>query len=161
MNELYLGLGSNEGNRGANLALVLRLLRKRLGLVVKESKIYETAAWGKTDEPNYYNQVVVVKTTLPVLEAFKECQIIEQKMGRVRQEKWEARVIDVDLLYFNEEVMNGPELTLPHALLPERNFVLYPLVEIAPEKKHPVLGKTQAELLEACTDTAAVKVLEQ
>lgn len=159
MNELYLGLGSNEGNRAANLALVLRLLRRRVGLVVKESIIYETAAWGKTDEPSYYNQVVVVKTTLSALEAFRECQIIEQKMGRVRQEKWGARVIDVDLLYYNDVVLKSEELIIPHALLTERNFVLQPLAEVAPQKKHPVLGKNSSELLEQCTDTAAVNAL--
>lgn len=159
MNELYLGLGSNEGNRAANLALVLRLLSRRIGLVVKESTIYETTAWGKTDQPNYYNQVVVVKTTLSVLDAFRECQIIEQKMGRIRQEKWGTRVIDLDLLYYNEVVVDTPKLTVPHALLTERNFVLQPLAEIAPQKKHPVLGKTQQELLEQCVDTGIVKAL--
>lgn len=159
MNELYLGLGSNEGNRAANLALVLRLLSKRIGLVVKESKLYETAAWGKTDEANYYNQVVVVKTTLSVLDAFRECQIIEQKMGRVRGEKWAARTMDLDLLYFNEEIIQTPNLTIPHALLAERNFVLQPLVEIAPQKIHPILQKTQLELLEQCADTSAVNTL--
>ncbi len=159
MNELYLGLGSNEGNRAANLALVLRLLRRRVGLVVKESIIYETAAWGKTDQPNYYNQIVVVKTTLSALDAFRECQIIEQKMGRVRQEKWGARVIDVDLLYYNDLVLESEELILPHALLTKRNFVLQPLSEIAPQKEHPVLGKNTLELLEECTDTAAVNSL--
>lgn len=159
MNELYLGIGSNEGNRAANLALALRLLRKRVGLVVKESAIYETAAWGKIDEPDYYNQVVVVKTLLSAEDAFRECQIIEQKMGRIREKKWEARVIDVDLLYYNDSVVKSEELTIPHALLTQRNFVLHPLVEIAPHKKHPVLEKTQLELLEACQDTARVNAL--
>lgn len=159
MNELYLGIGSNEGNRAANLALALRLLRKRVGLVVKESVLYETAAWGKTDEPDYYNQVVVVKTLLSAEDAFRECQIIEQKMGRIRQEKWEARIIDVDLLYYNNSVIESEALTIPHALLTQRKFVLHPLAEIAPQKQHPVLGKNQLELLEACQDTAKVKAL--
>jgi 2-amino-4-hydroxy-6-hydroxymethyldihydropteridine diphosphokinase len=159
MNELYLGLGSNEGNRAVNLALVLRLLSRRIGLVTKESTVYETEAWGKTDERPYYNQVVLVKTTLSALNAFRECQIIEQKMGRVRKNKWGARIMDIDVLYFNDEVVNSEELTIPHALLTERRFVLTPLVEVAPQKKHPVLGKTQSELLEACTDALSVRGL--
>ncbi len=159
MNELYLGLGTNEGDRAVNLSLVLRLLRRRLGLVSKESAVYETDAWGKGDEPAYYNQVVLVKTTLSLLEAFRECQIIEQKMGRVRGEKWRARIIDVDLLYYNEEVVESEALTLPHPLLAQRRFVLVPLVEIAPQKVHPVSGKTQLELLEACADQLVVRPL--
>ena len=159
MKELYLGIGTNEGNRTANLALVRRLLRRRVGLIIKESSIYQTAAWGKEDQEDYYNQVLLVKTNLPLLEAFRECQIIEQKMGRIRNEQWAARIIDVDLLYFEEETADSEGLILPHALMTKRRFVLAPLAEVAPQKVHPILKKTSLELLEECTDTLAVHLL--
>ena len=148
------------GNRMANLELVHSLISRNVGIVSKESNIYETEPWGVEDQENYYNQVLCVKTALEPAVLLQKCQVMEQKMGRIRGLKWEPRVIDIDILFFNELVMKEKDLEIPHPLLQERNFVLKPLCEIAREWMHPVLEKTIQELLEICTDDTSAVLLE-
>lgn len=148
------------GNRVANLELVHSLISRNIGIVSKESNIYETQPWGVEGQENYYNQVLCVKTALDPTFLLHKCQVIEQKMGRIRGLKWEPRVIDIDILFFNESVIQEKDLDIPHPLLQERNFVLKPLCEIAREWMHPVLDKTAQELLEICTDEASAVLLE-
>lgn len=161
MNDLLIGLGSNEGNRTANLALAHRLLSRNIGIVLRESSVYETTPWGGVEQAPYYNQVLWVKTVLSLEDAFRKCQILEQKMGRQRQEQWGPRIIDVDVLYYNQEQVSTTTLTVPHRHLHERRFVLQPLCEIAPDYHHPVLNQTTEQLLAACTDELSVHLLQQ
>ena len=148
------------GNRVANLELVHSLISRNIGIVSKESNIYETQPWEVEGQENYYNQVLCVKTALEPAFLLHKCQIIEQKMGRIHGLKWEPRVIDIDILFFNELVIQEKDLDIPHPLLQKRNFVLKPLCEIAREWMHPVLDKTAQELLEICTDEASAVLLE-
>lgn len=161
MNDLLIGLGSNQGNRTANLALAHRLLSRNVGIVSKESPVYQTEPWGVADQAAYYNQVLWIKTVFSLEDAFRKCQIIEQKMGRQREEQWGPRIIDVDVLYYNQEQVHTEALTVPHRHLHERRFVLQPLSDIAPDYQHPVFQKNTTELLAACTDELAIEVLQQ
>ena len=148
------------GNRIANLELVHSLISRNIGIISKESNIYETEPWEVENQENYYNQVLCVKTVLEPAFLLHKCQVIEQKMGRVRGLKWEPRIIDIDILFFNDLVIQEKDLEIPHPLLQERNFVLKPLCEIATEWIHPVLDKTVQELLEICTDNTSAVLLE-
>lgn len=129
----------------------------RLGTIRQTSSVYETSAWGKEDQPAFLNQVVEISTTYTPHKLLKEIAKIEEELGRVRYEKWGERVIDIDILYFNSSVVITSNLEIPHSGIPDRKFTLAPMAEIAPDFKHPVLGKTQKELLEACMDPLEVE----
>lgn len=157
MTSVFLLLGANLGDRAATLGRAVELLRQRVGPVLKTSARYETAPWGLTDQPAFLNQAVEVETALAPLELLRTTQAIEEALGRVRREKWGARVIDVDLLFYGNEVFGFPELNIPHPFLPERRFALVPLAELAPHFVHPTLKKTVAQLLAECPDGSEVK----
>ena len=156
---LYLLLGANLGDRARTLRRVVDLIAKRVGPVVKQSGLYETAPWGITEQPAFLNQVLAVQTALEPEAVLVQTQLIEQDLGRVRREKWGARVIDVDILYYDNLVRQSETLTLPHPYLHQRRFTLVPLAEIAPEFVHPVFGKTTAALLADCEDRGVVTAL--
>jgi len=154
---VFIVLGSNLGNRKVNLEKAGLEIEKRLGIIKKSSSLYETQAWGKTDQPNFINQVLLVELNLPI-ENVLDCVLdIEQELGRKRVEKWGARIIDIDLLYAEDLIIDSDKLTLPHAGIADRRFVLQPLVEIAPDFMHPVLKKTNQQLLDLCSDKLLVK----
>lgn len=155
--QVFLLLGTNDGNRMANLNSAKDEIKKSVGLVVEESAIYQTAAWGKTDQPDFYNQVLLLQTTISPEALLLHLQQIEKKLGRERKEKWGARIIDIDILYFGKTVLNTPDLLIPHPAIALRRFTLVPLVEIAPHFVHPVLKKTNLVLLQECVDVLAVK----
>lgn len=155
--QVFLLLGSNEGDRLINLHVVKDEIKKSVVLVVEESAIYQTAAWGKTDQPDFYNQVLLLQTTMLPETLLLNLQQIEKKLGRERKEKWGARIIDIDILYFGKTVLNTPDLLIPHPAIALRRFTLVPLVEIAPHFVHPVLKKTNLVLLQECVDILAVK----
>lgn len=160
MHTTLLLLGSNQGDRMQFLAQARQQLHAAAGPVTKESAIYETAAWGLEDQPAFLNQVLQLETSLQPEALLTEIHRIEKSLGRVREVKWAARVIDIDILYYDALVMATPRLQLPHPYLQDRRFTLLPLVEVAPNWVHPVLRKTNQALLAECPDTLPVSRLE-
>lgn len=156
---VYLLLGTNEGDRLQNLATATAWITEKIGNVLRSSGIYQTEAWGKTDQPVFYNQVIEIQTDLPATVLLSSILSIENQMGRVRKEKWGARIIDIDILFYHDLVVNDASLTIPHPGIPERRFCLVPLNEIAPELIHPVLKINVSSLLESCGDTLEVKAV--
>jgi 2-amino-4-hydroxy-6-hydroxymethyldihydropteridine diphosphokinase len=156
MNKVFLLIGGNMGDRLQNLHQAIALLSATCGQVIQQSVVYETAAWGKTDQPAFLNQALLLTTALTPHELITTILSVEEKMGRLRMEKNGPRVIDIDIIFYNELVMHEPHLTIPHPQLQNRRFVLVPLYEIAPQFVHPVFHKTIAQLLEECVDDLAV-----
>lgn len=159
--QVILHTGGNLGDRYHNLKLARQHIRQRIGPISKASSVYQTQAWGVTEQPDFLNQALVVETALSPRQALQQILLIEQRMGRKRTDKWTARLIDIDLLFYGDEIINTPDLIVPHPFLHLRNFVLAPLVEIAPEKRHPILHSTAAELYEQSTDPLQVRLLEK
>lgn len=153
---VYLLLGANLGNRQRAFTVARQNVIEQIGAITVQSSLYETAAWGITDQPAYLNQVLLVATYLKPDEVLTRTQAIEQQLGRIRAEKWGSRIIDIDLLFYEDLILNSPALTLPHPLLHARRFTLVPLAEIAPELVHPVLKQTVGTLLANCTDKGEV-----
>jgi 2-amino-4-hydroxy-6-hydroxymethyldihydropteridine diphosphokinase len=136
------------GNRAEFLARAVEEITQFIGQIEAFSSIIETAPWGKTDQPAFLNQVLKIKTRFPPLFLMESLLDIEKAMGRNRTEKWGPRIIDIDILFFNNRIINEKGLCIPHPHLHEREFVLKPMVEIAPDFVHPVLQKTMSELLQ-------------
>jgi 2-amino-4-hydroxy-6-hydroxymethyldihydropteridine diphosphokinase len=156
MHSVYLITGSNQGDRAAQLALVLKELIGYAGTVIRTSAVYETEAWGLKGLPPHLNQAILLETALEPEALLVVLQQIEQKLGRVRQERWGVRAVDIDIIYFDDRIIELPQLTVPHPLLQERNFVLVPLTEIASGYIHPVFRKTNETLLKESLDTLKV-----
>jgi 2-amino-4-hydroxy-6-hydroxymethyldihydropteridine diphosphokinase len=157
MNSAYLLTGGNLGNREENLATARELINLHCGTIVKASSLYETAAWGNTDQPAFLNQALELATSLNARQLIRRLLKVEKNMGRIRKEKYGPRLIDIDILLFNNEKHNYHFLKLPHPEMQNRRFALLPLAEIAPGMVHPVLNKTIAELLKECKDELPVK----
>lgn len=136
------------------------LIGERVGEIVRVSSLYETAPWGGIEQGAYLNQVVAVATDLAPEEVLRIILEIEHELGRVRYERWGARHLDIDLLYYGSEQMDTARLTVPHPRLHERRFTMIPLAEIAPEWVHPVIQKTNLSLLDLCTDEGEVSLYE-
>jgi 2-amino-4-hydroxy-6-hydroxymethyldihydropteridine diphosphokinase len=160
MNKLYLLIGGNEGNRFSYLKQAVANIEIFCGELLLQSSLYETAPWGKPDQPAFLNQALLIKTYLDAASAMKTILQIEEKMGRIRTEKYGSRVIDIDILFFNSDILHLPQLKIPHPEIQNRRFVLVPMDEIAPAFVHPVFHKTIHELLEECPDTLSVKKRE-
>ena len=152
MNKVFLLTGGNIGDRKQNLHESSGLLEKHCGKIINRSSIYETAAWGKTDQPNFLNQVVEIETNLGPQQLMQEILKTEQLMGRERKEKYGPRTIDIDILFFNNDIITQPGLIIPHPELQNRRFVLVPLAEIAAAFQHPVLHRSISALLQDCPD---------
>jgi 2-amino-4-hydroxy-6-hydroxymethyldihydropteridine diphosphokinase len=131
-------------------------IEKRCGSILKASSVYETAAWGKEDQGAFLNQVLKVETNLHPEEVLKTILQIEEYLGRKRELKYGPRTIDIDILFFNDKIINRRALKIPHPQMQNRRFVLVPLNEIAPGKVHPTLHKTISQLLAECPDPLAV-----
>ncbi len=157
----HLLIGGNLGDRQSNLESARRLIGQRIGTLVKTSSLYETQPWGKPDQPDFLNQALEVATDLKPEEILKAILVIEKELGRQREDKWSARTIDIDILFYDATVLNTKDLTLPHPHLHERNFALVPMLEIAPNKQHPVFKKSIEELYEASKDDLEVVMLDE
>ncbi len=157
MHQVYLLLGSNLGSREALLADCRKLLEENIGRIINASSLYETASWGKQDQPPFINQVLLVESKLAAHQILKQIIKIERLLGRVRVEKWTARTIDIDILFYDDEIIDKPDLKVPHPFLHLRKFTLEPLIELQPNLFHPVLKQTITELYRRLSDTLSVK----
>lgn len=157
MNKAYLLLGSNMGNSKEQLLLAQKKIKKNIGKIIRLSSLYQTAAWGNTNQPDFLNQVIIIETSLSAQETIKTILSIEKEMGRIRTIKNAPRVIDIDILFYNKDIINDKDLRVPHPEIQNRNFVLSPLNELSPNMKHPVLNKTIHYLLTICPDKLNVK----
>jgi 2-amino-4-hydroxy-6-hydroxymethyldihydropteridine diphosphokinase len=162
---IFLLLGGNLGDREQNILGAKKYISLQIGKIELESSIYQTAAWGIENQPSFLNQVIQVSSSLSPQEILDQIEDIEKKLGRKRYQKWYARTIDVDILYYESLVLEEKEdstkgikdLKIPHPFLHQRRFTLVPLVEIAPNFLHPILEKTNAALLEGCLDKLPVE----
>lgn len=158
---VYLLLGSNLGNRHEHLQETIALLAEKVGEVLALSSVYQTAAWGKENQPAFLNLALKLTTTLSPLQVLESSLSIEKAMGRVRKEHWGQRLIDIDILIFDNDIVNmGEKLQIPHLQMKFRNFVLAPLSEIAGDLIHPVLGLSIEELRKQCRDPLAVEKIK-
>lgn len=155
----YVLLGSNEGNRILHLSDAIEHIQAHVGHVIRKSKIYETGAWGKSDQPDFLNQVICVETKLSPHAMLENLLAIENKMGRQRIEKWGQRLIDLDILLYEDLVVDEETLKIPHPGIPFRRFTLVPLQEIAPKLIHPRTHSSMTTLLKECPDHLSVKAL--
>ena len=155
----YLLLGSNIGDRENNLTLAIEKIQEHAGPIVRQSSIYQTKAWGIEDQEDFLNQVVVIETDLSPKDLLEVILNIEINMGRIRKQKWGARLIDIDILFYDNLVHDTKELRIPHPGIPDRRFTLEPLAEINPDGVHPILKKTLSSLLESSQDKLNVQKL--
>lgn len=158
--EVVLSLGGNKGNREKLLFHAIESINDHFQLL-RVSKIYETAAWGGVAKGNFLNQVAVISTAKNPEEVLEVIQKIEVDLGRTREQPWGDRTMDIDILYFGSQVVDSESLKIPHPFMHQRRFVLVPLNELLPDKKHPVLDKTTAELLEECEDPSEVRLYKK
>ncbi|WP_454800795.1 2-amino-4-hydroxy-6-hydroxymethyldihydropteridine diphosphokinase [Mucilaginibacter phyllosphaerae] len=157
MIDVFLLLGSNLGNRDLYLLQAVKLIEDEVAAVVEKSPVYETQSWGKTNLPDYLNQVIRLQTALSAQKVLERILAIEIKMGRKREEKWGSRIIDIDILFYGNQVINEPNLIVPHPQLHNRRFTLEPLVVLMPQLVHPVLNKTILDLKNNLNDDLVVK----
>jgi 2-amino-4-hydroxy-6-hydroxymethyldihydropteridine diphosphokinase len=159
MIDVFLLFGSNLGNRHLFLNQAIERIERDISPVMKVSSVYETQSWGKTGEPDYLNQVIMLQTDLPAWAILQKILNIENILGRRREEKWGSRTIDIDILFYGEEIVNEPGLHIPHPELHKRRFTLAPLAEIAPKFIHPVLNKNILQIKSELKDNLIVKKL--
>ncbi len=148
MSVVYIGIGSNLGNRRENCLHAIELLQKKGIIVTKRSSLYETEPWGVKDQPRFINMAVEIDTSLEPKELLKILKNIEKELGREKSSKWGPRIIDLDILLFDDIILNKDNLKIPHPLMHKRDFVLRPLCEIAPDVYHPLLKMRMYELMQ-------------
>ena len=158
MNEVYLQLGSNIGDRLDNLDQSIKIITERIGNVLEKSSVYESTPWGVENQRNFLNQVIFVKSNFDPYTILDLVLQIEKDMGRIRIEKWGERIIDIDILFIDDLIIESENLCIPHEFIAKRKFVLQPMCEIASGFIHPKLNKTISQLLEECIDEEKVNV---
>jgi 2-amino-4-hydroxy-6-hydroxymethyldihydropteridine diphosphokinase len=156
MNTAYLLTGGNIGDRQHHLRMAATFIYDEVGPITRSSSLYETGAWGMKDQPSFLNQALRVETSLSPIDLLRATLSIEEKLGRIRKEKMGPRIIDIDILLYNNDIVSFPELEIPHPQMVYRRFVLAPVQEIAAGYVHPVLHKTIEQLLVECADDLAV-----
>ncbi|MFQ5867896.1 MAG: 2-amino-4-hydroxy-6-hydroxymethyldihydropteridine diphosphokinase [bacterium] len=157
--EIYVGLGCNLGNRLGNIRKAIELMKEEGIEIIDESSIYETEPVGYEAQGWFLNSVVKGRTGLSPRSLWNRLEKIEKSMGREREIKWGPRLIDLDILFYGNKILNGKQLQIPHSELHKRRFVLVPLEEIAPKLVHPVCKKTVSELLKDLKDNSQVKLV--
>ena len=157
MNVVYLQLGSNIGDRDQQLESAIFEIKEKVGDIVKTSKVYESSPWRVDGQSNYLNQVIEVKTEIDAENVLNIVLEIENNLGRKRIEKWGERLIDIDIIFYNNEIIETVNLCVPHKHMHERKFVLTPLNEIASDYLHPKYNKKVADLLVECNDIESVE----
>lgn len=156
MNNAYLLIGGNLGDRLSNLQNAIQQIEMHVGKIISSSAIYETAAWGMTEQPPFFNQALHIQTSLTATVLMQQLLAIELSLGRERLIPLGPRTIDLDIIYFNNEIIQNEMLSVPHPRMAQRNFVLIPLNEIAPNYLHPILNIPTSTLLKQCKDTSHV-----
>lgn len=159
-NKVFIALGSNLGDRELNLKAARQHIEAKLGSVSKASSVYRTEPWGYQNQPDFLNQVIEIHTRHNPEQILKELLSIEADMGRKRTFKNASRIIDLDILFFANQVVQHSDMTIPHPRMTDRRFVLQPMSEIAPDFIHPVLHKAVSTLLAACTDPLKVEKIQ-
>lgn len=160
-NRLVFSLGSNVGNRSDFLNQGICKLDKIFNenLFFLQSKVFETEPWGMENQPGFLNQIIIVESgNWAPREVLEKCLEIEKELGRVRMEKWGPRTLDIDILFFDNKIVNELDLVIPHPEIQNRRFILAPLASIDPQFIHPILNKSILQLLEECTDPLSVKI---
>lgn len=155
--EVVLCLGGNKGDREKLLSQAIASLGQYFELI-RLSFVYETEAWGGVAKGKFLNQLAVIYTSRPALQVLEIIQRIEAELGRTREEPWGDRTMDIDILFHGEEIIDTENLKVPHPFIAERRFVLVPLMELFPERKHPISGKTSAQMLMECKDRSEVNL---
>jgi 2-amino-4-hydroxy-6-hydroxymethyldihydropteridine diphosphokinase len=157
MNKVFLSLGSNRGNRQKYINDAIVILEKKGGKMLRTSFVYETEPWKMNDGTNFLNQVILLETSLDAQQIMNLIIETETSMGRIRSKAgYEPRTIDIDILFFNEEIIESLSVIVPHPLVSERRFILEPLCEIAPNYIHPILKKSLKQLLVDCPDKHSI-----
>ena len=157
MNKVYLQIGSNIEDRILNIKKAIEEIKNNIGNIMLESKLYESSAWGVKDQADFLNKVICIETDLNPEAILYSTQEIERLIGRKKREKWVEREIDIDILFYNNQEIKKRNLSIPHPLIQDRLFVLYPLNEIAKDFIHPSYNKNISELLKNCNDKESVK----
>ncbi len=158
MASAFLLTGSNMGDRAQMLQIALESIGASCGDIAKVSRLYETAAWGKEDQNAFLNQAIHIQTTLSPVQLLKKVLDIEKEMGRLRKERYGPRVIDIDILLYDQQIIKQPGLQVPHPQMQNRRFALVPLAELVPDLPHPVLKETIQGLLRNCPDKLPVQL---
>jgi 2-amino-4-hydroxy-6-hydroxymethyldihydropteridine diphosphokinase len=160
--KVVISLGTNQGDKLGNILFCIQLIKENIGAVTQVSKLYETSSWGFESDA-FYNCALEVETTQNPIEILNNALSIEQEMGRVRKEHlgYQSRIIDIDLIFFGEEVINTLDLQIPHPLMQERKFVLLPVSDLNVQWKHPVFNQSIKSLLENCQDESDCVVVQE
>ena len=161
MEKVVFIIGGNLGDRMKFIQQAYKMLRENFSDPLLSSSVFETAAWGEASEGEYLNQVLVFPTNLTAEVVLTIIQEIENRLGRKREEKWGNRTMDIDILYFGQQVIQNQDLIIPHPFISQRRFVLEPLVEILPDFLHPIFQISNTQMLEGCSDISAVVRIEK